>query len=135
MTSSGFTFRNMLILIGIVVASIGIIYFATVFIDRISEWGRLASTVLLVIVFVSLGLHFEAAEDAPHDLRSGWEWLRITTALYVLGLLSALVAVVVFLGMEQVDRVIKVLATILVGLGLILVAGKRYGLRPPAARP
>lgn len=133
MTESGFNFRNMLILIGIIITAVGIIYFATVFIDRISDWGRLASTVLLVVVFVSLGLHFETGPEGRRGHGEGWTWLRVTTALYVLGLLSALVAVVVFLTMDAIDRVVKVLVTILFGLALILVAAKRFGLKPPAA--
>lgn len=133
MTRSGWNFRNLLILVGIAITSIGLIYFSTEFIDRISDWGRLSSMLLLTILFVSLGAHFEAGPEA-HDASAlgGWRWLRVTTALYVLGLVASIVAVIVFLGMEEVDRILKVLVTILFGLGLILVAARRYGLRPPA---
>lgn len=129
MTGSGWNMRNLLILVGILVTSIGLIYFATEFIDRISDWGRLASMVLLAILFVALGAHFETAPDA-HD--AAWPWLRVTTALYVLGLVASVVAVFVFLTIDEVDRMLKVLLTILFGLGLILLAARRYGLRPPA---
>ena len=133
MTTSGWNFRNLLILVGIAITSIGLIYFSTEFIDRISDWGRLASMLLLTVLFVALGAHFEAGPE-PHDAATpnGWRWLRVTTALYVLGLVSSIVAVFVFLTMEEVDRMLKVLITILFGLGLILVAARRYGLRPPA---
>lgn len=130
MTESGFNFRNMLILIGITITAVGIIYFSTEFIDRISDWGRLASVVLLVVIFVSLGAHFESGPESGGLVdRSGWRWLRVTTALYVLGLISALTAVIVFLTMEDIDRIVKVLVTIALGLALIMIAAKRYGLK------
>lgn len=133
MTQSGWHFRNLLVLVGIAITSIGLVYFSTEFIDRISDWGRLASMALLTIVFVALGAHFEAAPGADdHAAADGWRWLRITSALYILGLVSAIVAVMVFLLMDEVDRIVKVLLTILLGLGLILLAARRYGVRPPA---
>lgn len=133
MTESGWSFRNLLVLVGILVTSIGLIYFSTEFVDRISDWGRLASMVLLTVLFVALGAHFETGPEARGAPAAGaWPWLRVTTALYVLGLVSSVVAVFVFLTMEGVDRMLKVLITILLGLGLILVAARRYGLRPPA---
>lgn len=134
MTTSGWNFRNLLILIGIVITSVGLIYFATEFFDRISDWGRFVSMALLTVVFVALGAHFEQGPEAHDQTALGsWRWLRVTTALYVLGLVASLVAVVVFLSMEDVDRIVKVMVTILFGLALILVAARRYGLKPPAS--
>lgn len=132
MTTSGWNLRNLLILVGIAITSIGLVYFSTEFIERISGWGRLLSMVLLTVVFVALGAHFEQGPET-HDATAlgGWRWLRVTTALYVLGLVASIVAVFVFLTMEDVDRIVKVLVTILFGLGLILVAARRYGLPPP----
>jgi len=130
-SASGWSVRNLLLLIGIAVTSIGLVYFATEFVDRISDWGRFLAMVLLTVLFVALGAHFESGPEAG-AAAGAWPWLRATTALYVLGLVSAVVGVFVFLTMDAVDRAVKVLATLLLGLGLILVAARRYGARPPA---
>lgn len=122
--------RNVLVLVGILITAAGIIYFATEFIDRISEWGRLLAMVLLAVFFVALGVHFEQQGEGDElSARHGWRWLRVGSALFILGIVSAFVAAIVFLSMDEVDRVFKVLATIVVGLGLILFAARRVGPR------
>ena len=123
-------FRNVVILLGILVTSAGIIYFSTEFIDRISEWGRLASMLLLTTFFVALGLHFEQQGERDElSARPGWRWLRVGTALFILGLVSGFIAAVVFLSMDDIDRVVKVLVTIGAGLAMILVAARSLGRR------
>ena len=128
---SGVHTRNVLVLMGIIVTVFGLVYFATEFIDVISDWGRVASFVLLAVVFVSLGMHFGQAGD-PTELvdRGGWRWLRVTNALYILGAVCAGGGVIAFFAVEGVDRLVKVLVTIGLGLGLILVAARRVDRRP-----
>lgn len=132
MTRTVFHLRNVLVLIGILVAGIGIVFFATEFIDRISEWGRLASLVLLAVMCTALARHFEH-EEAGSQLvaRRGWRWLRVTTALYLLGLTAALAAVIVFMGIEAIDRLIRVAIAIVLGLAIV-VFGARRAEAPPA---
>lgn len=125
-------FRNVLVLLGIVVTTVGLIYFAMEFMDIISEWGRVLSLVLLGVMFVSLGVHFEQGGDATEVIeRSGWRWLRVTNALYILGAVSTFGAVVAFLGIDELDRIWKVLVTLALGLALILFAARRYGPAQP----
>lgn len=125
--------RNVLTLVGIVVTTLGLVFFATEFVDVISDWGRVASLALLTVVFVSLGVHFEQTSEgaalAPH---SGWRWLKVNNALYLLGAISAFAAVVAFFAIDDLDRLWKVAATIALGLALILVAARRLDRRPPA---
>lgn len=122
-----FNLRNTLILLGLILSGVGIIYFATEFIDRLSDWGRVASLGLLATIFVALGRHFETLPEGGELLeRKGWHWLRLPTVLYVLGLLAGLTGVIVFLGIDEVDRLVKAAVAILGGLLLILWAAKRY---------
>lgn len=117
--------RNVLVLLGIVVTVFGLAYFATEFIDVISDWGRVAAFVLLAVVFIALGMHFAQVGDATELLdRSGWRWLRVTNALYVLGAVCAAGSVIAFFAVDGVDRLVKVLVTIGLGIGLILVAAR-----------
>jgi hypothetical protein len=122
-----FNFRNVLVLLGIIITTVGLIYFATEFADIISDWGRVVDLSLLTVIYVALAVHFGASEDADLILgKRGWRWLRVTTALYILGLVAALSAVVAFLSVDDLSRVVKLLATILVGLALIIVAAWRF---------
>lgn len=130
MTDHAVNFRNVLVLLGIVVTTMGLVYFGTEFLDIISDWGRFGSLVLLGIIFVSLGVHFEQSGDATELVeRHGWRWLRVTNALYILGAVSAFASVIAFFAVDDVDRVVKVLVTIFAGLGLILFAAKRIQVR------
>lgn len=124
--SGVFHFRNVMVILGIVLSAIAIIYLATEFLERISQWGRVLSLVLATVMLVSLGRHFEG-EGPRAEEPSGWSWLRVSTAFYLLGLLAALTAVVVFLTLDDLDPVVKALATLAAGIGLILVAARRLG--------
>jgi uncharacterized membrane protein YkvI len=123
---SFFNFRNSLVLMGILITTIGLIYFATAFSDVITQWGRVLDFFLLTVIYVALGLHF-ASTETSHDLvhARGWRWLRTTTAFYVLGLVGAGATIVAFLSVQGVDRAVKLLVIVALGLGLILVAATR----------
>lgn len=128
-----FHMRNVVILLGVIVTAVGVVYLATELLDRISEWGRVASLILLTVMLVALGRHFEtSADDTGVVDRAGWRWLRVTTAFYVLGLLASLTAVVVFLGIDDIEPVIKALVVLTVGIGLLLGAARRLKPQPPA---
>ena len=118
--------RNVLVLLGIVITTLGLGYFATEFVDVISDWGRVASLALLTVLFVALGAHFEqSGVDTAVVPHSGWRWLKVNNALYVLGAVAAFSAVIAFFVVDDLDRIWKVAVTIALGLGLILFAAQR----------
>lgn len=122
--------RNVLTLLGIIITTAGMIYFAVEFVDVISEWGRVVSLILLAVVFIALGVHFEQTGGDEIATQRGWARLRVNTALYILGAVSSFAAVVAFFAVDDLDRLYKVAATIVLGLGLILAAARR--MRPHA---
>lgn len=122
-----FNLRNVLLLIGVIVASIGTIYFATEISDRVSDWGRVVSLLLLSVVYGSLGHHFEVTGQWGLLVdKKGWRWLRITSVLYLLGILAAATSIVVFLGIDAIDRLVRAAIVIVAGLALILLAASRF---------
>lgn len=121
-----FQVRTVLVLLGILVTSLGLVYFASEFMDRLSDAGIVLSLLLLTVIFVSLGLHFETQPASEPTT-----WLRIPVALYLLAVVSGIVAAIRFLGMDGLDRIVKVLVVLAVGLGLIFVAARRFGPRAP----
>ncbi|HVM45645.1 MAG TPA: hypothetical protein VM582_06890 [Candidatus Thermoplasmatota archaeon] len=134
MTQNDVNVRNVLVLLGIIITTAGLIYFATEFVDLISDWGRFLSLGLLTVIFVSLGLHFDRSPDAGELLgHRGWRWLKVTNALYVLGAIGALSTTIAFFAIDDLDRVWKALGAILGGLGLILAAARRWRRPVPQA--
>lgn len=122
-----FNLRNVLLLAGVLVASIGTIYFATEISNRVSEWGRVVSLLLLSVVYGALGHHFETTGRSGVVLdKKGWRWLRVTSVLYLLGILAAGASIVVFLGIDAIDRLLRAAIVIVFGLGLILFAASRF---------
>lgn len=120
---SFFNFRNSLILMGIIITVIAIIYFATQFADVITEWGRVLDFLLLTVAYTALGLHFASLETSPELLHvRGWRWLRTTTAFFILGLVGGGATVIAFLNVDAVDRALKLLVVVSLGLALILFA-------------
>lgn len=117
--------RNVLVLLGIIVTVLGMIYFAGEFIDVISDWGRVGAFLLLAVIFVSLGMHFAQQGDATEVFaKGGWRWLRVTNALYILAAVAAGAAVIAFFVVDGVDRLVKVIVTIALGIGLIVAAAR-----------
>lgn len=130
-----FNFRNVLILLGIIITTVGLVYFATEFSDIISDWGRVLDLGLLTVIYVSLGVHFSEAEDSTAVIaRRGWRWMRVTTALYLLGLVAGFSGVIAFLSVDALSRVIKLLVIVVLGLALIVVAA-RFVKQRPMERP
>ncbi|MGQ0536145.1 MAG: hypothetical protein ACT4PT_08740 [Methanobacteriota archaeon] len=126
-----FNFRNVLIVLGIVIVTVSIIYFATQFIDKLSQWGRVIDLVLLTVILVALGRHFEESLPATELIEHPkWRWVRVTTALYLLALVATITGVIVFLNIDGVPRLVKVFGAMLLGLALIFVAARRAQ-RPP----
>ena len=125
--------RNVLTLVGILVTTLGVVYFSTEFIDVISDWGRVLSLVLLCVMFVALGVHFDQTREGAELVgHSGWRWLKVNNALYLLGAIAAFAAVVAFFLIGDLSRLWKVGVTIALGLGLILVAARRLDPRSRA---
>jgi hypothetical protein len=126
--------RNVLTLLGIILTTAGVIYFATEFFGVISMWGRVLDLALFAVVFIALGVHFdEQGEDELFGTR-GWRWLRVTNALYILGAISTFAAVIAFFATD-LDRIWKVLGTIAVGVLLILGAARFLSHRPVPPAP
>ena len=77
------TLRSVLTMLGVVITSLGVLYFAVELGHQMSDPGRVLSLVLLTTIYVSLGRHFEATFPEP-----GRRFFRVPVALYALGAVS-----------------------------------------------
>lgn len=118
--------RNVLVLLGIVMSIIGLAYFAIEFFADLSDWGRVLSFLLLGVMYVALGVHFGQSGDPTEVVeRSGWRWLRVTNALYILGAICSGGSVIAFFAVDEIPRVVKLAIALGLGLALILYAARR----------
>jgi hypothetical protein len=131
------TLQGALTFLGFAISIMAVFYFASTYVFRpdVSEWTRLAALVLLGLCFAFLGLYLrDTTLGQPFFAGPGLAWLRPPVVMYLLALFAGIAAEAVFLGMANVDRAVKILVSLLVGVGLIvLVARRSKTATPPAA--
>lgn len=122
--------RNVLVLLGIILTAGGVVYFGVEFRDELSDLGRVLALVLLAVIFVALGAHYASRPDASEIVdQSGWRWLKVHNALYIVGAVSAFAALISFFALPDLDEIWKVAIAIALGLALILFAARRQGVK------
>jgi H+/Cl- antiporter ClcA len=105
-----------------------VFYFAFEYVFRpdSTEWTRLAALALLGLCFAFLGVYLrDTTLGQPFFAGPRLAWLRPPVVMYLLALFAGIASEAVFLGMDDVDRAVKILASLLVGVGLIILVARR----------
>lgn len=126
------TLRGALTFLGFILSFFAIVYFAVEYVRPISDWTKIVALALAGLSFTYLGLYIQQTTvGAPFFDGPRLRWLRPAVVSYLLALLAVIWADIVFLGLDGFPRPLKVLVTLLVGIGLVIVAARA---RPGAAR-
>jgi hypothetical protein len=133
------TLQGSLTFLGFAISIMAVFYFASTYVFRpdISEWTRLVALILLGLCFAFLGVYLRGTTiGQPFFDGPRLAWLRPPVVLYLLALFAGIAAEAVFLNMDGVDRAIKILVSLLVGVGLIVVVARRskHGAGEPLTR-
>lgn len=112
--------QGALTFLGFAISIIAIFYFAGVYLPDVSEWTRMAALVLLALFFAFMGVYLRGTDIGEPFFGDHLKWLRPTYVLYLCSVGSAISAEVVFLGIDAVDTPLKVLVSLLIGVGLIV---------------
>jgi hypothetical protein len=112
--------QGALTFLGFAISIIAVFYFAGVYLPDVSQWTRMASLILLGLFFAFMGVYLRGMEIGEPFFGDHLKWLRPTYVLYLCSVGSSISAEVVFLGIPQVPTPLKVLASLLIGVGLIL---------------
>lgn len=129
------TLQGALTFLGFVLATFAIVYFAAEFVAPLSEWTKIAALLLAAVAFVYLGVYFQqTAIGVPFFDGPRLRWLRPAVVAWLLGLMSVIWADIVFFGTPGLPRPLKVLATLALGIALIVVAA-RMRKAPSSAEP
>ena len=112
--------QGALTFLGFAISIIAIFYFAGVYLPDVSEWTRMAALVLLASFFAFTGVYLRGTEIGEPFFGDHLRWLRPTYVLYLCAVGSAISAEVVFLGIDAIATPLKVLVSLLIGVGLIV---------------
>jgi hypothetical protein len=130
------TLQGALTFLGFAISIMAVFYFASEYVFRatISEWTRLAALILLGLCFAFLGAYLrDTTLGQPFFAGPRLAWLRPPVVMYLLALFAGIAAEAVFLGMDDVDRAVKILVSLLVGVGLIVAVARRSKHSTPPA--
>ena len=122
------TLQGALTFLGFAISILAIGYFAGSYIPDISPWSQLASLALLSLSFAYLGAFLkETTIGQPFFDGPRLRWLRPPVVLYLLALIGAIWAEIVFFGIDDIPRPLKILISLLIGIGMIVVVARRKG--------
>lgn len=133
------TLQGALTFLGFAISILAVFYFAIEYIPRVSEWSQLASLVFLALSFAYLGVYLKSTViGQPFFDGPRLRWLRPPIVLYLLALITGIVAEIRFLGIDSLAQPLKILISLVFGIGLIVLVARRRGPRaeptePPAA--
>jgi len=124
------TLQGALTFLGFAISLMATFYFASTYLPEVSAWTRLAALVLLGLAFAFLGVYIRGtAVGQPFFSGPRLSWLAPANVLYLAALFCGIAAEVVFLSMDDVSRPIKILASLVVGVGLIVAVAMRGKMR------
>ncbi|HUR64015.1 MAG TPA: hypothetical protein VM241_05995 [Candidatus Thermoplasmatota archaeon] len=129
------TLQGALTFLGFAISIMAVFYFASTYVFRydVSEWTRLGALILLGLCFAFLGVYLrDTTLGQPFFAGPRLAWLRPPVVMYLLALFAGIAAETVFLNMDGVDRAVKILVSLLVGIGLIVGVARRSKTAPPA---
>ena len=122
------TLQGALTFLGFAISILAVFYFAIEYIPRVSEWSQLASLVFLALSFAYLGVYLKSTViGQPFFEGPRLRWLRPPVVLYLLALITSIIAEIRFLGIDDVPIPMKILISLVIGIGLIVVVARRRG--------
>jgi hypothetical protein len=120
------TLQGALTFLGFAISLMAVFYFAVEFLPEVSKWTRLGALILLGGAFAFLGIYIrETSIGAPFFEGPRLAWLSPPNVLYLSALFCGIVAEIVFLGIDDVARPLRVLVSLAVGIGLIVAVALR----------
>lgn len=120
------TLRGALTFLGFAISVLAVFYFALEYIPRVSEWTQLAALILLGLFFAFTGVYLRSTVvGEPFFEGPRLRWLRAPVVLYLLALLAGVVAEIRFLNIDDVPRPLKILISLVIGVGLIVLVAQR----------
>lgn len=121
------TLHGSLTFLGFIISVLAVFYFAIEYIPLVSDWTRIAALVLLALMFGFLGVYMRhTVLSEPFFTGPRLSWLRPAVVMYLSAIIAAISAEIAFLsGLPEVDRSLKILVSLVVGVGMIVLVARR----------
>lgn len=120
------TLQGSLTFLGFAISILAVFYFAIEYIPKVSAWSQLAALILLGLSFAFFGIYLRSTVvGEPFFSGPRLHWLRAPVVLYLLALFSGIVAEIRFLAIGSVAVPLKILISLIIGIGLIVVVAQR----------
>lgn len=126
--------QGALTFVGFAVCVLAVMYFAIEYIPRVSEWTQLAALVLMSLAFAFTAVYLKATTIGEPFFGEHLRWLSPPNVLVLLAIVSAVVAEMVFLSIDSIAKPVKILVSLLVGVGIIAAVARRRGAPTTPAR-
>ena len=128
--------QGALTFLGFVIVLLAVFYFAMVYLPQVSDWTRLGALVLLALAFGFFGAWVRTTSvGQPFFTGPRLAWLKPAGVLYLASLFCGIVAEVVFLNIDALDDPVKVLVSLVVGIGLVFGVARMRPRQPKAQAP
>jgi RsiW-degrading membrane proteinase PrsW (M82 family) len=125
--------QGALTFLGFAISLLAVFYFGVTYLRNVNDWTRLAALVLLALTFAFLAIWVRGTSvGQPFFPGPRLAWLRPATVLHLASLFCGIVAEIFFLGIDDLADPVKVLVSLVVGIGLV-VGVARMRPRPPKA--
>jgi cytosine/uracil/thiamine/allantoin permease len=120
------TLHGSLTFLGFVISVLAVLYFALEYMPRVSDWTRILALILLALMFGFLGAYLrQTSLGEPFFDGPRLRWLRPPVVMYLSAILSGVAAELAFLNVEDLSRPVKILVSLVVGIGLIVAVSRR----------
>lgn len=124
------TLQGSLTFLGFIISVLAVLYFAIEYIPRVSDWTRVFALVLLAMMFGFVGAYLrQTTIGGPFFSGPRLRWLRPPVVMYLSAIVSAISAQIAFLGIDDLSQPLKILISLVVGIGLVVAVARR---RDPA---
>lgn len=120
------TLQGSLTFLGFAITILAVFYFAIEYIPRVSEWSQLASLILLALAFAFTGAYLKSTViGQPFFDGPRLRWLRPTVVMYLLALITGIIAEIRFLNIDDLPVPAKILISLVIGIGIIVVVARQ----------
>lgn len=130
------TLHGSLTFLGFIISDLAVLYFAMEYMPLVADWTRVIALIFLALMFAFLGAYLrQTVLGEPFFEGPRLRWLRPAVVMYLSAIITGIAAELAFLGLDGIDRPLKILLSLIVGIGLIIAVATRHRKEAPEARP
>lgn len=130
------TLQGSLTFLGFIISVLAVFYFAVEYMPQVSDWTRVAALILIAMTFGYLGVYIrQSTIGEPFFEGPRLRWLRPAVVMYLSAIVAAVSAQIAFLNIDDLSQPLKILISLVIGIGLVVFVARRHGGAAAEDRP